>query len=251
MIKAILIDDEEHCLDTLSIVLNDFCPQVQVLQQCLSAKQGLEAIEKFKPDLVFLDIEMPSMNGFEMLEQFKEIPFSVVFTTSYNQYAIKAIRFSALDYLLKPIDPKELIAAVHKVETQKKLPGEEQFQMLLSKMTSKEEFDPKIPVPTSDGFELIPVEDIISCEASDNYTFFYLKEKKKITACRMLKEVEEQLNDYGYFVRTHHSYLINIKEATKYVKGEGGYVIMSDGTSVNVSRSRKEGLLKSFSNKHN
>jgi two-component system LytT family response regulator len=249
MIKAILIDDEEHCLDTLSIILNDFCPQVAILQQCASAKQGLDAIVKRQPDLVFLDIEMPSMNGFELLEKFSEIPFSVIFTTSYNQYAIKAIHFSALDYLLKPIDPKELIAAVRKVEIQKKLPSDEQFRVLLDKINDKKNVYTKIPVPTSDGFELIPVEEIISCEASDNYTFFYLKGKKKITACRMLKEVEEQLNEYGYFVRTHHSYLINIKEATKYVKGEGGNVIMSDGSSINVSRSRKETLLQRFGNK--
>ena len=249
MIKAILIDDEEHCLDTLSIILKDFCPQVQILQQCSSAKQGLDAIERYQPDLVFLDIEMPAMNGFELLERLSTIPFFVVFTTSYNQYAIKAIRFSALDYLLKPVDPKELIDAVHKVEAQKKLPGDEQFRILLDKINNKEHIYTKVPVPTSDGFELIPVEEIISCEASDNYTFFYLKSKKKITACRMLKEVEEQLNEYGYFVRTHHSYLINIKEATKYVKGEGGYVIMSDGSSINVSRSRKEMLLQRFYNK--
>ena len=250
MIKAILIDDEEHCLDTLSIILKDFCPQVEVVQQCSSGKEGLDAIEKFRPDVVFLDIEMPVMNGFEMLGQFSAIPFSVVFTTSYNQYAIKAIRFSALDYLLKPIDPKELIIAVNKIETQKKLPAEEQFRMLMNKMKNKDIVFPKIPVPTSDGFELLPVEDIISCEASDNYTYFHLKDKKKITACRMLKEVEEQLSDFGFFVRAHHSYLVNIKEATKYGKGEGGYIIMSDGSTISVSRSRKESLLKSFGNKH-
>ena len=249
MIKAILIDDEEHCLDTLSMILKDFCPQVEILQKCTSAKQGLDAIATLKPELVFLDIEMPAMNGFQLLEQFSQIPFFVVFTTSYNQYAIKAIRFSALDYLLKPIDPKELIAAVHKVETQKKLPGEEQFQILLSKMNNKENLYPKIPVPTSDGFELIPVEEIMFCEANDNYTWFHLTGKRKIIACRMLKEVEEQLNDFAFFVRVHHSYLVNIKEATKYVRGEGGYIIMSDGSSVNVSRSRKDALLKLFMNK--
>src|SRR6185295_10969572 len=109
MINAILIDDEVHCLDTLNLLLSDHCREVRVMEQCNSAKKGLEAIEKHKPQLVFLDIEMPIMNGFELLEQFKEIPFSVIFTTSYDQYAIKAIRFSALDYLLKPVDPKELI----------------------------------------------------------------------------------------------------------------------------------------------
>src|SRR6266508_5319488 len=123
MIKAILIDDEVHCLDTLSMLVSDYCPEVQVMEQCVSAKKGLEAIKKLNPELVFLDIEMPLMNGFEFLEQFTEIPFAVIFTTSYDQYAIKAIRFSALDYLLKPIDPKELVAAVHKVEIHKTPPS--------------------------------------------------------------------------------------------------------------------------------
>ena len=246
MIKSILIDDEVHCLDTLNILLNDFCPEVQVLQQCMSGKKGLEAIEKFKPDLVFLDIEMPNMNGFELLEQFKEIPFSVIFTTSYDQYAIKAIRFSALDYLLKPIDPKELIVAVHKVETQKHTPTTEQFQMLMDQIQHKETGFTKIAVPTSEGFELIPANEVVSCEADDNYTHLYLKNKKKITACRTLKEMEEQLQDFPSFIRVHHSYLVNLNEVTKYVRGEGGYLVMSDNSTVNVSRSRKDALLKHF-----
>src|SRR3954452_12792608 len=144
MIKAVLIDDEVHCIDTLSMLLADYCPEVERVEKCMSAKKGLEAIEKTKPDLVFLDIEMPVMNGFELLEQFKHIPFSVIFTTSYDQYAIKAIRFSALDYLLKPIDPKELIAAVHKVQAQKTPPGIEQFRVLLEQLQGKENTAEKI-----------------------------------------------------------------------------------------------------------
>ncbi len=134
MIKAIIIDDEAHCIDTLSILLTDYCPEVEVLEKCPGSKKGLEAIERLNPDLVFLDIEMPVMNGFELLEQFKQIPFAVIFTTSYDQYAIKAIRFSALDYLLKPIDPKELIAAVHKVNVQKEPPSAEQFRILMEQI---------------------------------------------------------------------------------------------------------------------
>jgi class 3 adenylate cyclase/AmiR/NasT family two-component response regulator len=137
MIKAIIIDDEVHCIDTLSILLADYCPEVEVMAKCMSARKGLEAIEKLNPDLVFLDIEMPVMNGFELLEQFKKIPFSVIFTTSYDQYAIKAIRFSALDYLLKPIDPKELIAAVHKVQLQQAPPSQEQFRLLMEQIQGK------------------------------------------------------------------------------------------------------------------
>ena len=223
MIRAIIVDDEVHCLETLSLLLKEFCPQVQVLEQCRSAKKGLDAIEKMKPDLVFLDIEMPTMNGFEMLEQFPEIPFAVIFTTSYDQYAIKAIRFSALDYLLKPIDPKELIAAVGKVQTQKNLPIPGQFEMLMNQVKHKEGCFNKIAMPTSEGFELIPTEQVIRCEADDNYTHLYLKNKTKIIACRTLKEMEEQLQDFPSFVRVHHSYLVNMNEVNKYIRGEGGY----------------------------
>ncbi len=244
MIKAIIIDDEGHCLETLSILLSEYCPQVATLEQCRSAKKGLEAIARLRPDLVFLDIEMPAMNGFEMLEQFQQIPFAVIFTTSYDQYAIKAIRFSALDYLLKPIDPKELILAVQKVQTQKALPSAEQFEMLLKQVHHKGSGFQKIAIPTVEGFELIPADQIVHCKADDNYTHLYLKDKSRITACRSLKEMEEQLQDFSFFIRVHHSYLVNLNEVTKYVRGEGGYLILTDGSTINVSRSRKEMLLK-------
>lgn len=246
MIKAIIIDDEIHCLETLSILLKEFCPGVQLLDQCRSAKTGLEAIEKFKPGLIFLDIEMPLMNGFELLEQFSEIPFAIIFTTGYDQYAIKAIRFSALDYLLKPIDPKELMSAVKKVQEDRHLPLAEQFQMLLKQINGKNSGFNKIAVPTSEGFELIPTDQVLYFEANDNYTHLFLKSKNKIVACRTLKEMEEQIQDFNFFLRVHNSYMINLNEVTKYVRGEGGYLVMSDGSSVNVSRSRKNALLKFF-----
>ena len=246
MVKAILIDDEGHCLDTLSLLLKEYCPDVLIIEQCRSAKKGLETIEKYKPDLVFLDIEMPVMNGFEMLEQFSEIPFAIIFTTSYDQYAIKAIRFSALDYLLKPIDPNELVNAIRKVQEQRHLPIAEQFQMLLKQIQGKEHQFNKIAVPTFEGFELIPTDQVIHCEANDNYTHLFLKNKQKVIACRTLKEMEEQLQDFSFFLRVHHSYLVNLNEVTKYVRGEGGYLVMSDGSTVNVSRSRKEALMKLF-----
>src|ERR1700690_971714 len=192
MIKAILIDDEVHCLDTLNILISDYCPQVQVMEKCVSAKQGLAAVGKHQPVLIFLDIEMPVMNGFEFLEQFTEIPFSVIFTTSYDQYAIKAIRFSALDYLLKPIDPKEMMAAVRKIEQQKMQPSVEQFRMLMDQILHKDNGFTKIAVPTTEGFELIPADQLVRCEAFDNYTHLFLKNKTRIVACRSLKEVEEQ-----------------------------------------------------------
>ena len=246
MIRAIIIDDEAHCIDTLSMLLKEFCPDIQVTEPCRSAQKGLEAIRKHKPDIVFLDIEMPVMNGFEMLEQFDEIAFAIIFTTSYDQYAIKAIRFSALDYLLKPIDPNELISAVKKVKEQRHLPMAEQFQMLLKQIHGKSSGFNKIAVPTNEGFELIPADQVVYCEANDNYTHLFLKNKTRIIACRTLKEIEEQLRDFPFFIRVHHSYLVNLNEVTKYIRGEGGYLLMSEGSSVNVSRSRKESLMKFF-----
>lgn len=247
MFKSIIIDDEFHCIETLRMLLTEYCPDVEVVQHCKSAVQGLSAIEMHKPDLLFLDIEMPNMNGFEMLEHFYEIPFSVIFTTSYDQYAIKAIRISALDYLLKPIDPGELVSAVAKIRSRKQGPLAEQFQMLIDKLQNKEPAISKIAVPTSDGFELLPTDEIISCEADDNYTIFNIKNKRKIVACRSLKEVEEQLTpSFTSFIRVHHSHLVNLNEVTKYVRGEGGHLVMSDGSCLNVSRSRKETLLKTL-----
>jgi two-component system, LytTR family, response regulator len=246
MINSILVDDEVHCLDTLDILLNDYCPEILVMAKCMSAKKAIEAIEKMKPELVFLDIEMPTMTGFELLEQYDKIPFSVIFTTSYDQYAIRAIRFSALDYLLKPIDPKDLARAVTKVKEQKMHPSIEQFRMLIDQIIHKDNGLTKIAVPTSEGFELIPADQIVRCEASDNYTHLFLKNKTQIVACRSLKEVEEQLHSFSSFIRVHHSYLVNLNEVTKYIRGEGGYLVMSDGSTVIVSRSRKDALLKLF-----
>jgi len=246
MIKAILVDDEIHGLDTLGILLAEYCPEVQVIDRCSSAKKALASIAKATPDLLFLDIEMPVMNGFELLEQLNEIPFSVIFTTSYDQYAIKAIRFSALDYLLKPVDPKELIMAIQKVQKKKFPPTGEQLQILIQQLQHREGSLTRIAIPTSEGFELVPAEDIVRCEAHDNYTHLCLKNKTKIIASRTLKEIEEQLGEFPFFIRVHHSFMVNLNEVIKYVRGEGGYLVMSDDTTVNVSRSRKEALLKYF-----
>lgn len=246
MIKAVLIDDEMHCIKTLSMLLKEYCPDVQVMDKCLDAVTGLQAIEKYKPDLVFLDIEMPHMNGFEMLEQFSQINFAVIFTTGYDQYAIKAIHCSALDYLLKPVEPKELMNAVKKVAEQRYLPLAEQFQMLLKKINGISSGFNKIAVPTAEGFELIPADQVLYFEANDNYTHLFQKNKNKIIACRTLKEMEEQIQDFSFFVRVHNSFMVNLNEVIKYVRGEGGYLIMSDGSTVNVSRSRKDSLLKFF-----
>jgi two-component system, LytTR family, response regulator len=245
MIKAILIDDEKHCRETLAIQLEKYCPEVKLLAECSSAAQGLQAIADYQPDAVFLDVEMPLMNGFEMLQQLPDIPFEVIFTTGYDAYAIKAIRFSALDYLLKPIDKDELIKAVGKISQHRQHPMTQQLDILLQKLNSKPMTLQKIALPTLDGFELVPLETIIQCESDSNYTCVFLKNGKKIVVSRTLKEIEELLEGHT-FLRVHHSHLINLNEIVRYIRGEGGYVVMSDHTSVNVSRSRKETLLKIF-----
>jgi|SRR5688572_15817862 len=246
MINAILVDDELHCLKALRMLLKEHCSQVEVIEECRSANEALESINKKKPDLVFLDIEMPVMNGFEMLEQLPKIPFSVIFTTSYDQYAIKAIRYSALDYLLKPIDPKELIFSIQKVLTKKDLPFIEQFDMLFKQINQKGKGFEKIAVPTIEGFELVHTDNIIRCESDNNYTHLYLNGNRKIVACRTLKEMEELLRDFQYFVRVHHSYIVNMNEVSKYIRGDGGYLLMSDGSNISISRSRRESLIKWF-----
>ncbi|CAN5590866.1 LytTR family DNA-binding domain-containing protein [soil metagenome] len=245
MIKAITIDDEEHCLKSLSMQLADFCPVVTLVASCNTAEKGLQAIKKFEPDLVFLDIEMPVMNGFELLEQFSEINFAIIFTTSYDQYAIKAFKFSALDYLLKPVDPDELQVAVQKVIENRHLPMAEQFQILLKQVNGKQHtgFN-KLAVPTAEGFELIKIDQLLYLEANDNYTHLHLNSKRKIVACRSLRQMEEQLYDFAYFLRVHNSFVVNLNEVNKYVRGEGGYLVMSDGANIHVSRTRKDALLK-------
>jgi len=243
MIKAIIVDDEPYCCETLEIMIGKFCPELTVAAVLHSGAEAIEALAKFSPQLVFLDIEMPYMNGFEFLEKVHFINFGLIFTTSYDQYAIKAIRFSALDYLLKPIDREELIQAVAKVSKLLQNPTELQLELLLQKFNERKIQIKKIALPTMEGLQMVEIDSIISCSSDSNYTNFFLRNNKKLTASRTMKDVEELLSDYS-FLRVHHSFLVNLNEIHKYIKGEGGYLVMSDGTHIDVSRSRKEMLLQ-------
>jgi two-component system, LytTR family, response regulator len=243
MIKTIIVDDERHSCEALEILIKDCCPQLSLAAVCYSGEEGLRQIQLLQPQLVFLDIEMPNMNGFQLLEQLSDFDFELIFTTSYDQYAIKAIKFSALDYLLKPVDREELRKAVEKVQKNISKTFPQQLEILLQKVNQPSSLPQRIALPTMQGLELVPINSIISCSSNSNYTEFLLTDKRKIVVSRTLKETEEILQGYA-FMRVHHSYIINLNEITKYIKGEGGYVIMTDGSTVDVSRSRKEALMQ-------
>lgn len=241
--KTIIIDDEPDCCDVLETMLTRYCPEVIVDDVFTSAEDGLEALKKKTVDLVFLDIRMPHMNGFELLEKLQPFHFSVIFTTSYDQYAIKAIRYSALDYLLKPVDKEELQAAIRKASERLTPLIAQQLEMLVQKMSRPAQPINRIALPTMEGLNIIPADTIISCSSSSNYTNLSLKDGRKITVSRTLKEIEEMLEGHSFF-RVHHSYLVNLNEVRKYIRGEGGQLIMSDDNSIDVSRSKKEQLLR-------
>jgi len=242
MIKVIIVDDEPYCCEALATLLQRYCPDVKVIDICYNGETAIKAIEEDKPQLLFLDIEMPQMNGFQMLEKLKEINFELIFTTSYDQYAIKAIRVSALDYLLKPIDREELQKAVRLALDRLQSPLPQQMEILLQKLNHTSIALHRIALPTMEGLQMIPAEMIVRVQSDSNYSILMLKSKQKIIVSRTLKELEEILEDYS-FIRVHNSHLVNLNEVDKYVKGEGGYLLMSDGSTVDVSRSRKYTLL--------
>jgi two-component system, LytTR family, response regulator len=243
MIKTMIIDDEPYCCETLEAMIGKFCPQLTVSAVLHSGVDALEVLNKFSPQLVFLDIEMPHMTGFEFLEKLPWINFAVIFTTSYDQYAIKAIKISALDYLLKPIDRVELIQAAAKVSKTLHSPTGLQLQLLMERPGAPGKSIRVIGLPTMEGLEMVEIDSIISCSSEGNYTHFILRDNRKLTASRTLKDVEELLSEFS-FVRVHHSFLVNINEIRRYIKGEGGYLVMSDGATIDVSRTRKELLLQ-------
>lgn len=243
MIRTIVVDDEPYACQALLTLLEKHCPEIKVEAACNSARQAVEKIRELQPHLVFLDVEMPHMNGFQLLESFSPVPFQVIFTTSYDQYAIKAIRFSALDYLLKPVDAQELKAAVKKAERLLSSVLPAQLDILLEKLRQPATLANRIALPTLEGLQMIPVDAIVYCMANSNYTAFFLKDKSKLMVSRTLKEIEEMLGEHP-FLRVHHSCLVNLHEIKKYTKGEGGTLLMSDGAEVDVSRSRKDSLLK-------
>lgn len=243
-LKAILIDDEIACTETLDIELRAYCPEVEVISKCNSAQEGLKAIQQLNPDLVFLDIEMPWMNGFELLEELDDIPFHVIFVTAYDQFAIKAFKYSAVDYLLKPIDKQELIESVRRVKSSReRYLSSKHLKILLSNMQNDNHLLPNIALPTMEGLDFVAVKDILYCESDNNYTRVHRKEGKVLLLSKSLKEIEKLLKERTFF-RVHQSYLVNLTHITRYIKGSGGFVVLSNGDQVPVSRAKKEELLR-------
>ncbi len=242
MITTILIDDELHCNETLKIELARHCPELEVIGSYTSGKEGVAAIKELRPNLVFLDIEMPWMNGFEVLKQFDKVDFDVVFITAYDNYAIQAFRYSAVDYLLKPIKSELLKEAVAKVSANKKheLPSiqlESLLYNLKDNMTNN-----KVVFSTSDGLEIVDTSTIYRCQSDNNYTHVYMQDQNKLFLSKTLKEVELMLES-SKFLRVHQSHLVNIDYVKKFVKAEGGYLEMKNGDQVSVSKSKRDHLL--------
>ena len=246
MIKAIIIDDEQNCVEMLEWLLKTYCPIVQVVAMCNSGEDGIQAINRHKPDVVFLDIEMPKMNGFAMLEKFDQITFDLVFTTAYNKFAIKAFKYSALNYLLKPVDPEDLQNTVKKLEEKKSNIGKEQLNLLLENMKNLSSPVQRIALSTGDGLIFVNTADIMYCQAESNYTNVKLTTGNKILVAKTLKDIDETLSGKDFF-RVHNSYLININQIKKFVRGDGGYILMNDDTHITIARSKMEEFFDMFS----
>lgn len=247
MIRAVVIEDEEHSRKMLMEMLQEHSRQITVVAEADSVKTGLAAIAEQKPQLVFLDIELQSETSFEILEKLPEINFELIFTTAFDHYALKAIKFCAIDYLLKPIDLNELKVAVAKAE--KRLNREylnKNLEVLLHNIKSGSQNNHRIALSTLEGLLFVSVSDIIYCESSGPYTHFIFKHADKIVTSRHLKEYEELLSGYDFF-RIHKSYLVNLQEIQKYIRGEGGQIIMSNGAALSVSKQRKEDFLHIYS----
>ncbi|HYK45719.1 MAG TPA: LytTR family DNA-binding domain-containing protein [Parafilimonas sp.] len=247
ILKAIIVDDEPNAREKLQLMIERFCRDVEVFGVARDAEEGLAMIGKHQPDLVFLDIEMPVLTGFDMLKQIPEINFEIIFTTAHDEYAIRAIKFSALDYLLKPIDLEQLQLAIQKAATRKTEKTSTQQYLSLKENLSKPSAMEQLAVPAQTGMLFLKVRDIVYCEADSNYTKIMMLNKQKVVSTRTLKEYEELLTETG-FIRIHHSWLINKTHVKQYVKGEGGQVIMNDGTALDVSRRKKEYVIERLKN---
>lgn len=244
-LKAILIDDEKGSLESLTFEIKEYCPEVDIIAACQDPHDGIVKIRQWNPDLVFLDIEMPGMNGFELLQQLKEINFNVIFVTAYDQFAIRAFDFNAVDYVLKPVRKSKLISAVQKVidKQQPKFDTSGLDALLQNIRIQSHTGLENIALPTHDGFTMVHVNDIAYLHAESNYTWVHLTNKKKYLITKTLKDMEDMLNFPQYF-RPHKSFLVNLNHVDRYIRGQGGYMMMKDDVQVPVARAQKMELMR-------
>ena len=240
MIKALIIDDEQKARNIIEHYIKNFIPEISEVRQADSVDAAIDLLKTYQPGIVFLDVEMPNKNGFDFLTEIKEPSFDVIFTTAYNQYAIQAIRFSALDYLLKPVDPDELKNAVlrHMEKQESAQQKKELFDNLVANIEKKEVKDFKIAVPSSEGVYFFMIDDILRMEADRSYTHIHLSNRKPFIASKTLKHFEEMLEEFK-FIRTHKSHLVNPKHITR-ISNDNEFVLLTDGSKVEVSRRKKE-----------
>jgi two-component system LytT family response regulator len=247
MIRAVIIDDVEKARVALKSDIKHYCPELELAGEADGVESGIKLIKKLNPEVVFLDISMSDGSGFDLIEKLSKegiIDFQIIFTTAHNEYAIKAFKFSAIDYLLKPVDPEELVQAVKKIKkpSQQDL-MKENLSVLMESMKGIQTASKRIALNSIDKVQVVNINDIIQCESQRNYTLFYLINKKQILVTRTLKEFEDILEG-DEFLRVHHSHLINLKHLREYVKIDGGYAVMSDQSQVPVSVRKKEQLMK-------
>jgi two-component system LytT family response regulator len=252
MITAVLVDDDSNLREGMKALLNRYAPEIQILGEAENVTNAVSVIDQLNPQVVFLDIQLADGTGFDILEKLTEkngkIESQVVFITAHEEYAIKAFRFSALDFLLKPVDPEELQKVIEKIKnTVKKNDTFSHIDLLLENIRKKVDNFKRIALSTTDGIHLFDVSDIIRCESTDNYTTFHIRNSKPILISKTLKEYEELLSEQG-FERIHQSHLINLAYLKSYIKKDGGYVIMSDNSNLPVSQRKKDRLQELIKN---
>ena len=246
MIKTIVIDDEVKARDTILNMLQVYCPDVKVIDTAGSVQEGLEVLHNNKPELLLLDIKMADGTGFDLLRKLEKVDFLVIFITAFEEFAIRAIKFSAIDYILKPLDPDELINAIDKAKSVlNKENMNEKLETLYENLDSLSANTKKIVLKTTNSVHIVSIRDIIRCESEKNYTHIYTIRDDKITVSRTLKEFNEMLSNFGFF-RVHQSHLINLDYVKRYEKQGGGVLVMADNSSVPVAFRKKDDLMKVF-----
>jgi two-component system LytT family response regulator len=241
-IRSIIIDDEHNNVENLQLIVKQYFPEIVVVATASGAAEGLTAIQQHQPDLVFLDIQMPVASGFDMLKGLTEIKFEIVFITAYDKYALQAIKVSALDYLLKPIDIGEFRLAVDKVK-QKVIARQQNHRIehLMEYIKAGQKENSKIALPTLQETMYVRIADILRCESSNNYTNFYLYNGERVLVCKTLKEVSEILKPHK-FIRTHQSHLVNAEGVKSYLREDGGTLLLTDGTKIPISRQNRDAV---------